>query len=111
MNYHQVLVQVQLAHIFTETAVHGESQRQLLLHLFLYVVVDLMREQLLPADPVLGVGPQHSLYQGFTHLADAVDGPWELYVLLADHLLQLVDVFGVVGRPELKQKHLPNSIQ
>lgn len=111
MDNHQILTEVQLAHILAQTAVHRQGQRQLLLHLLLQVPRHLVLKQLLPTDPLLGVGLQHLPDQLLAHLRDGVYGSREVKVLLVDHDLQLVDVFGVVGRPVYPKKYLPKSIQ
>lgn len=108
---HQVLVQVQLAYVFAETAVHRQRQRELLLHLLLDVPGDLVLEELLPAEAFLGVGLEHAPDEVLAHVGDVVDGPGEVEVLLGDHGLELIDVFGVVRRPGLRESYLPKSIQ
>lgn len=111
MDNDQILTQVKFAHIFTETAVHGQSQGQLLLHLLLLITSHLVLEQLLPTHPFLWIGLQHLLYEILAHLRYVVYRPRKVEVLLIYHHLQLIDVLGVVRRPQLQQKYLPNSIQ
>lgn len=57
-----------------------------------------MLEELLPTQPLFGVGPQHPLNEGLAHFGYVVNGPRKLEVFLGDHSLELIDVLGVVGR-------------
>lgn len=57
-----------------------------------------MLEQFFPAHSLRRIGSKHMLYQCFAHLADIVNCSRELYLFFGDHLLELIDVFGVVWR-------------
>lgn len=59
-----------------------------------------MLEEFFPAEPVLGIGPQHLLDQLLRHVGNGVDGAREVVVLLVYHYFQLVYVLRVVGRTE-----------
>ena len=108
---HQILAQVQFAHVLAETAVHGEGERQFLLHLLLEVAGDLMLEKLLPAHSIFGVGPEHLPDELFAHVGDVVDGSGEVKILLVYHNFQLIYVFGVEGGSGYGESYLPKSIQ
>jgi hypothetical protein len=111
VDYHQILAQVQLAHVFRQTAVHRERQRQLLLHLFLDVAGHLVLEQLLPTESFLGVCFEHPSNEVFAHLRDVIDGSREVEIFLSNHCLEFVDVLGIIGRSAWWRSYLPNSIQ
>lgn len=98
MDDDKILAEVQFADIFTQAAIHGESQRQFLLHLLLQETSDLMLEKFLPTHSFLGIGLQHLSDQILAHVGDVVDCPREVDVLLVDHHLEFIDVLGVEWR-------------